>query len=169
MLWARARRNASERLLAAECRERLERLGEAAGKYAAAHGDRYPFGDRAVEELLVRYLRHRKFAFCPASNRPFRWTSRSREVTDPAHLLLAWENPAARAHGKLLALFVGGRVKEIDREELRALLADEKKEPRSRPRRRKTPRPGLREPPDAPPARKLPPRTKGPPPPKYDN
>ncbi len=174
--WTRQRRLAADRRLARDCRERLEQLGRAAEKYAAANGGRYPYGAGTPDELMLRYLHHPRFKFCPATNRAYRWTLRERTVNDPPHLLLAWEDPGAGAHGALAGrhnvLFVGGRVKEISREELLWFLAEEQKDPPTPPRRRKTPRPGLREPPEVlpPGARpRLPPGTKGPPPPKYED
>ena len=157
---------AHEHRLAAECRRRLLLLGEAARKYAGAYGGSYPHGPRAIEDLLVRYLRHRKFAVCPKSGRTYAWTGIPRRRGDAAHLLLAWEKyPHGLVAKRYHALFVGGRVKAIRREELQELIRQEASEP-PKPRPPRKPRPGLREPPDAPPPGyipKLPPGVELPP------
>jgi hypothetical protein len=149
-----------ERRLRAECRRHLELLGEAAGKEAARAGGRYPYGPRAMEVLLLRHVHHRRYLICPKSRRTYHWTERARSTGDPAHLLLAWENPRAAGHGllggDLYALFVGGRVRAIDRRELDKLLAEEARQPPSPPRRPPRPRPGLREGPGEPPPGYLP-------------
>jgi hypothetical protein len=122
--------------------------------------------------MLLASLRHRKFLVCPATGRTYRWTEHVRRPGDPPTALLAWEDPDAAPHGALSGrwrvLYVRGRVAELTAEELRRALAEEGRvppEPYAKPDR---PRPGLREPPDAPPPGampKLPPGTRLPDPP----
>jgi hypothetical protein len=150
-----------------ECRANLEQLGRAAEKYAAANGGVYPYGHRALEELILRDLHHRKFAVCPLSGVTYRWTDRVKHVDDPAGRLLAWEDPRSQPHGFLSSrwrvLYVRGRVGELKHEELERALAEEKALPREQPKRPAQRRPGLDEPDDAPPPGylpKLPPGTR---------
>jgi hypothetical protein len=156
-----------ERRLSAECRRNFELLGEAAGKYAEANEGRYPYGPRALEQLLLRYLRHRKFVVCPKGKRTYRWTARARRTSDPSHLLLAWESPRTPAHGIIAAehyaLFVGGKVRALSRDALIKLLREEAKEPPTPLPKPARPRAGLRSRPGEPPPGylpKLPPGTR---------
>jgi hypothetical protein len=146
-------RLSAERRDASECRRRLEALGRAAEKYADGHKGYYPYGNRALEELLVKYIRARRMLVCPKSRRTYRWTKRRRHRSDPAHLLLAWEKPGTTTHGVLgghyFVLFVGGVVRDLSPEALERLLAAEMREPASPPALPEKPRPGLREPPEA--------------------
>ncbi|MHC4915705.1 MAG: hypothetical protein ACYTGB_09450 [Planctomycetota bacterium] len=143
----------SERRDAAECRRRMELLGKAAEEYADGHKGFYPYGGRALEELLLKSLRHRKMLVCPKGKRTYRWTSRRRHRGDPAHRPLCWEQPETPAHGILggyyHVLFVGGVVRELSPEKLDELLAAEKSERPTPPVRPRGPRPGLRQPPEA--------------------
>ncbi len=143
----------AERRDAAECRRRMEALGRAAEKYADGHKGYYPYGSRALEELLVKYIRARRMLVCPKSRRTYRWTKRRRHRSDPAHLLLAWEKPDTPTHGVVgghyFVLFVGGVVRELSPEALKRLLAAEEREPATPPALPEKPRPGLREPPEA--------------------
>jgi hypothetical protein len=152
-----------ERRLRADCRRNLNLLHVRAEKYAAANGGFYPYGPRTLEMLMAQ-RGHRKFMVCAKSKRTYRWTLRRRKTTDPAHLLLAWENPGAVPHGvvgsEYFALFVGGKVRSLSPEKLRELLAAEAREPVTPPRRPRKPKPGLRKGPDVPlppPGTKLPP------------
>jgi len=150
-----------------ECRENLEQLGRAAERYAAASGGAYPRGGRALEEMLLRELHHRKYLVCPLSGATYRWTERTKRTGDPAHTLLAWEDPKGQPHGlassRWRALYVRGRVAELTREQLERALAEEQALPRERPAPPGKPRPGLGDPEDAPPpgyVPRLPPGTR---------
>jgi hypothetical protein len=152
-----------ERALTMECRRRLEFLGRRAEELAAKNGGVYPYGPRAKERLIA-CKGHRKFLICPESRRAFRWTPHRRRQGDPPHTLLAWEDPREPVHGLLFrrchALFVGGRVQAMSREELLRRLREERSQPPSKPELPERPRPGLRPGPDL----RLPEYRFGPPP-----
>jgi len=119
-----------ERRAAAECRGRLEQLWSAARKEAEARGGKLPAGARATDELVMRYLHHERFWRCPRTNSRYLWTSRERRRGDDPRWLLAWERkPHGWPVGGHRALFVDGRIEELSGEELKALLARERREP----------------------------------------
>ncbi len=136
-----------ERLLTAECHRRFELLGRSAEKYAETNGGKYPYEPRALEYMLIKDLRHRKFLICPKSKRTYRWTRRERSRKDPPHMLLAWENPDLPSHGLFFkghhALFVGARIKLLSRQELVRRLQEDRRTPPTPPRLPKRRRPGL--------------------------
>jgi hypothetical protein len=141
-----------ERRAAAECRETLRSLWSAASTEAEARGGQFPSGNRAIEELVLRYLHHQRYWSCPRTGRGYMWTSRERNLGDDPRWLLAWERVA---HGwpfpRHRALFVDGRIEELSADELKELLARERRQPPPKPPKIE-PRPELREDPYAPPA-----------------
>ena len=140
-----------ERREAAECRGRLEALWSAAKQDAEARGGRLPYGPRALEGLVLRHLRHERYWNCPRTNSRYLWTSRERRLGDDPRWLLAWETvPHGWPFSRHRALFVDGRVEELSGQELKELLALERRQPLPR-REKMVPKPGIHEDPAAPP------------------
>jgi hypothetical protein len=119
-----------ERRADAECRGRLEQLWTAARKEAEAREGKLPSGARATDDLVMRYLHHQRFWSCPQTGTRYLWTSRERRLGDDPRKLLAWETrPHGWPVGRHRALFVDGRIEELSGEELKSLLARERREP----------------------------------------
>lgn len=70
----------SEARRAAECRERIALLWSAARQEAEANGGSFPSGERALEELVFRRLRHERYSICPRTGRKYAWTRHRRHI-----------------------------------------------------------------------------------------